>query len=123
MATIPKRIRIVGLPPGEAPIDIRQAWIGLELPLADGKYQKQRSVRELGVLTGPKSLLGFLAAEIFRLGARTENFVVRAEKAFEILEDANPEAAGWWKENTPHLYKPCGLLAFSSDICEEVVTE
>ena len=106
MATIPKRIRIVGLPPGEAPIDIRQAWIGLELPLADGKSQTQRSVRELGVLTGPKSLLGFLAADIFRLGARTENFVVRAEKVFEILEDANPEAAGWWKENTPNLYKP-----------------
>jgi hypothetical protein len=123
MDTITKHIRIVGLPPGEAPIEIRQAWIGLELPLADGKYQKERSIRGLGVLSGPKSFFGLFFAWIFRQGDPTKNFVVQSAKALEILEEERPEAAEWWKENVPHFYKPWMLFAFSSDICEEVGPE
>ena len=46
-------IRIVDVPPGEAPAAIRQAWVGLELPLL-----RKRPGRYLaaGVLSGPRSI-------------------------------------------------------------------
>jgi hypothetical protein len=45
-------IRITSIPPGEAPAEVRAAWIGLELPL---KHKKPRRYLGSGVLSGPRS--------------------------------------------------------------------
>ncbi|HEY7315037.1 MAG TPA: hypothetical protein VH643_37170 [Gemmataceae bacterium] len=45
-------VRIIATPPGEAPEEIRQAWLGLELPLAAGETGPH-NVPTGGVLSGP----------------------------------------------------------------------
>lgn len=50
------KIRITDIPGGEAPLEIRRAWVGLVLPLAPGE-DGPRTPRTAGVLSGPKRLL------------------------------------------------------------------
>src|SRR5512140_2697360 len=46
------RVRIVGVPPGDAPAWVRQEWVGLELPLAQSSAEAIHA-RTAGVLSGP----------------------------------------------------------------------
>lgn len=49
------QIRMVG----EAPFDIRKAWVGLVLPLAPGETGA-RCLPTVGVYTAPRTYLGYL---------------------------------------------------------------
>src|SRR5947199_83534 len=53
-------IRIIDVPPGEAPEWVRRAWVGLVLPLAPGEYGP-RVLAAAGVLTGPRGCAAALA--------------------------------------------------------------
>jgi hypothetical protein len=46
-------IRIVRAPAGEAPLWVRESWIGIELPLVGGR--QPRVGQGVGALTGPKT--------------------------------------------------------------------
>ncbi|MBT1513363.1 hypothetical protein KIP88_22985 [Bradyrhizobium sp. SRL28] len=48
-------IRIVAVPPGEAPLWVRQKWVGLDLPVA--RYSGCRKFLTMGVLSLPRSML------------------------------------------------------------------
>ena len=54
-------VRITQTPPGEAPEEIRRAWVGIDLPLRRGASWP-RPQQSLGVLTGraPEVVTGFL---------------------------------------------------------------
>jgi hypothetical protein len=54
MTQQPRYIRIIATPPGEAPLWVREKWIGLELPLVDGDSAAQE-VFTSGVLSGPRN--------------------------------------------------------------------
>jgi len=110
-------IRITSTPPGEAPVSIREAWVGLELPLL-----RDKPLRYLGsgVLTGPRSFVAMLVHLVtFRLTLHT-GYVVPALTAVEILEKGNPAAARWWRENAPHAIRRGRLFLFSPECCERV---
>jgi hypothetical protein len=79
------RIRIIKVPDGEAPYEIRQAWLGLTLP-CDPFLGLPGSGLDLGVLS-------LMPVEENRLG-----FSVPQEEALAILEKENPGAADWWKQ-------------------------
>ncbi len=72
------------MPSGEAPLNIREAWVGLVLPCdpylgySDGGFER-------GVLSK--------AATRNRSG-----FSVPQDQAIAILEKEKPEAAAWWKD-------------------------
>ena len=108
-------VRIIDVPPGEAPLEVRRAWVGLELPVL-GK----RPVRYLasGVLTGPNSraqtLLHLLT---FRLVVQT-GYVIEAPSAIDILATVNPEAAQWWRTHARHAIRPKRKLLFPTHCCE-----
>ena len=59
-----ERVRIIGTPPGEAPEEVRRAWVGMVLPLAPGQSGSTAG-RSFGVLTGPKTFFGAALREIF----------------------------------------------------------
>jgi len=110
-------IRITSIPPGEAPAEIRNAWIGLELPL---KFENPRHYLGSGVLSGPRTprqrLIHLLT---FRLKVHT-GFVVPSLLAIEVLERAHPSAARWWRDNAPHNVRAGRYLLFPSTCCERV---
>lgn len=100
-----QRVRIVAVPPGEAPQWVREQWVGLELPLAQSSAVA-RSWRAAGVLTGSSGA-----------GSRREGYVVNVREAVAILEGASPEAAQWWRVNAAHMMTPARCFVFPAQAC------
>jgi hypothetical protein len=111
-------IRIVATPPGEAPLEVRRAWIGLELPLAAGE-KGPRQVPTLGVLSGPRSLLGRVAALLTGRAERKYGYIIDAPQALVLLAEKAPWAAQWWRECAAHCWQPGYRFMFPAEVCED----
>jgi hypothetical protein len=109
-------IRIIATPPGEAPEDVRRAWIGVRIPLPLF-HRRAREWRSAGVLTGPKSLAARLAALLGGRFERRRGYAVSALEAVAALEAANPTAARWWHDNAPHAIAPGKAFVFAAEVC------
>jgi len=82
------RIKIVKIPGGEAPDEVRAAWVGLVLPC----YPIACRAPRIGVLSGKQ-----------RLAEGQWSALVPQEDAIEILGRHKPFAAEWWHEaGFPH---------------------
>ncbi len=105
-------------PIGEAPEWVRDAWIGLSLPMVE---HRERNWPTLGVLTGPHSVLKQLWA--FGLGRtkRIPGYLVDAKTAVDLLESANPAAAEWWRCNAPRLLDGKRRFVFDGEACSSHV--
>jgi hypothetical protein len=100
------RIRIVAVPPGEAPERVRRAWVGLELPLANGE-------------TGLRDQSAFGALSNDPVGLR-KGYAVDGGKAVELLAAKDPDAAEWWRGNAPHVLARGYQFVFPAEVCERV---
>jgi hypothetical protein len=121
MSQQPRYIRIITIPPGEAPLWVREKWVGLELPLADGDNVAQ--VFTSGVLSGPRNQL---LAIIWGLSGRLKvqsGYPVYVKEALGILEQTAPGAAMWWRENVPRLERPKRKFLFASAVCQVIDTK
>lgn len=112
-------IEIISRPLGEAPEWVRDHWIGVTLPLANATAQNPIG---FGVLTGPKALISELGRVLSGKAQRHEGYIVDAKVAVKILEARSPEAATWWRENTPHLFRRGRRFVFDLGCCRPVVT-
>ncbi len=83
-------------PPGEAPLWVRQKWVGLDLPVA--RYSDRGRFLGLGVLTMPRSWWGQWLAVARGRAEQIAGYTVEAAPAFGILGEKSPEAAAWWRE-------------------------
>jgi len=110
------RIRIIAVPPGEAPQWVREKWVGLELPLAS-RTAAARTGWTSGVLSGPRGLVSTIARLLSGRLERKTGFLVRVEPALAALEQAVPEAAAWWRSHVPHLMKPWKSFMFHEHVC------
>ena len=110
-------IRIINIPPGEAPEHVRAAWIGVVLPLA---APGARSIETVGVLSRPKTRLGLVSARLFGRTTHLSGYVVEAHRAVEILATRAPDAATWWRENCPFSIQPGELFVFPAEVCQEI---
>ncbi|HVS39553.1 MAG TPA: hypothetical protein VMS17_28610 [Gemmataceae bacterium] len=97
-------VRIIQTPPGEAPDDIRRAWVGVELPLRPGEGQPRR-MESVGAVSneGP---------------AVADGYIVDGASAVNALAAQSPEAAAWWRQNAPHVVAPGYRLFFPAEVCE-----
>ncbi len=113
----PARVCIISAPPGEAPADIRRAWVGLTLPIVGrGPMTGFGS----GVLTGPKSILELLWRLVtFRMQVH-EGYAVDVATAIDVLAKARPDAAAWWRHAAPHLFRRGHRFVFARDCCQPV---
>ena len=110
MVAFPRaEIRIIGVPPGEAPLEIRQQWVGLILPLAGGEPCAWQ-LQTMGVLTG-------ILEEDETIG-----YAVDFSEAVTALAEKSPAAARWWEENVSHLFEEDGVLVFHKDVCQLLST-
>jgi len=112
---------IVSLPAGEAPLWVRERWVGLELPLAQTSLTPRRVRVGSGVLTGPRSFLSALLAFVSGRLATQCGFIVPVLPALEALRVGAPDAADWWQANCPHLCKPRRYFLFQASECRVVV--
>jgi hypothetical protein len=111
-------VRIVGVPPGEAPLWVREKWVGLELPLA--RHSTPRELFTFGVLSGPRTWLVQMWGVVRGRARRVSGYVVEGARAVDILERSSPEAAAWWREHAPQYVAPRGRLVFHENVCEVV---
>jgi hypothetical protein len=110
-----RQIRIIKTPRGAAPEWVREAWVGLRLPLGDYPPGDPRLLRRFGVTSyWRKRFFPWTAARF----QPADFFPVHANKAIAVLQKTQPDAAGWWTENTPHLLHPTARLIFRRDECE-----
>jgi hypothetical protein len=98
-------IRIISTPPGEASRSIREAWVGLELPLAKSKDQGQK-LSAMEVLSWKQEC--------------TTGYAVEGRAALERLAAHAPEAAAWWRENVPHVLKAGYQFIFPVESCQKL---
>jgi len=99
-------LRILRTPPGEAPEEIRRAWVGIELPLRRGETEPTYH-QSVGVLSqqGPEV---------------TSGYAVDGRAAVAALASQSSVAAAWWRENAPHVVASGYRLFFPSEVCERV---
>ena len=103
------------IPEGEAPLWVREKWVGLSLPVTQRKAAP-RSLLGAGVLSGPQNFMSCLVALISGKLIRQSGFVVEAQAAITLLAVSSPEAAAWWRENTPHLLRGTKYLLFDQSV-------
>ena len=95
-----KAIRIIATPPGQAPLWVREEWIGLVIPLAEHNVLGT----QIGVNGGQPENLG--------------GYKVRTSDAINQLKRKSTEASSWW-EQSMHL-PSIPQLVFAKDVCELV---
>ncbi len=108
-------VRITSVPPGEAPLWVREKWVGLELPICGPAIA--RTYRTVGVVTGPSSLPGLLFAVLRGRIQKTPGYRVSGEAALVALEEVSPDAAAWWRANAPGVLQPGRYLVFQETVC------
>jgi hypothetical protein len=91
-------------PPGEAPDDIRRAWVGVTVPLTARESQVLRQVAVSGVLSGSLE--------------HWDGYAVESRKCLEHLRAHDPKAAAWWSDHLPHYFMPGRRFVFPADGCE-----
>jgi hypothetical protein len=106
-------IQITMVPAGEAPLWVREKWVGVVLPVVD---RSPRRVMGHGVLSGPATWIGGLFAWLTGRLQPYTGYLVESRTAIAILEASSPEAAGWWKENGAHSLRPRRYFVFQE--CE-----
>ena len=95
------RIKIIATPPGQAPLKVRQQWIGMILPVSENL---PKDTVEMGVLGGKPENSG--------------GYPVETAVAIQELEKKSPEAANWWKSHVNPAWMP--RLFFWREVCELV---
>lgn len=116
-ATITRSVRTIAVPPGEAPLWVREKWVGLMLPVM-GPAETHVC---FGVLSGPRTFLTLLWAFVRGGSERIYGFPVNAARAVEILGYASPEAAAWWRENAAASIQPSRSFLFHAEVCEALI--
>jgi len=119
---MPSVIQIFSVPPGEAPLWVRQKWVGLELPIAT-KSGAPVKAGVFGVLSGPRNPFARFFALLTGQAQRTTGFIVDPRAAVAILEKTSPEAAAWWRQNAAHMLRPGKYFLFPDSVAEAVTRE
>lgn len=95
-----KVMRITSVPNGQAPLHIREKWIGVEIP-----FIEMGTPKSVGVIDGKPV-------------KRHEAFTVNQTEALTALREKSPEAADWWK----NMGFPIPGIHFTFNIeCAEVI--
>lgn len=109
-------LKITSVPPGEAPAWVREQWVGLELPLAaDGSGP--HTLPTFGVLSYPKSRISWYLSKFLRRFKMETGYLVECIPAIEVLEKSSPDAAAWWRSNTPELLQAGQCFLFHESAC------
>lgn len=97
-------IRVTRIPDGDAPLWVREKWLGLDIST---RYFVSKNDEVKGALTGE---------------VKTPHacYLVHQDEALKALTEKSPDAAKWWHEaGFPRATDP--YFAFAADDVEEIV--
>ena len=97
-------MKVTKIPRGEAPEEIRAAWVGLVLPCYP----------TAGYITGAE--IGLESGRVRK--DRRECVIVPQKEALKILADSHPAAARWWND---HGFPLSFLTNFSFGVDEVII--
>jgi len=99
-------LRIIATPLGDAPQWVREAWVGVVIPLLDDVTTAQ-DIPVISVYdTVQHSAMPPQSGSTDVPHATWRGYTVLAIDAFEALQVLRPDAAEWWFDNLPHLLQP-----------------
>ena len=107
-------IEIVNRPTGEAPDWVRDAWIGLHIPL---KEENTITAETFNAGNAPRTQLGFVIARLMGRSELKTGYVVSSKTAVEILAASHIKAAEWWVDNVPNILHPEMIFIFNEQAC------
>jgi hypothetical protein len=106
---------ITSVPLGDAPLWVREKWLGLTLPLAQPKAAPLTFLTT-GVLSeASRGWLPCLRALLTGKLERQSGYRVEARAAVAELAKVHPEAASWWRENAAHLFRGKHYFVFNQE--------
>ena len=111
------KIKITSSPVGDAPSEVRAAWIGLTLPLV---VEQRGSWKGFGVLSSPKTLISQMFMMLVGRAYKIDGYIVDAHNAVSQLALHNPKAAEWWFRNAPKAIAEGQNFIFDAQACEEI---
>ena len=109
-----RSIRIISVPPGDAPLWVREKWVGLNLPIVGSS---SRQALSFSVLVKP-TLLNHLWAMLRGRSETVTGYLVEGGRAVNILAASSPEAAEWWRQNAPGFVSPGRFFIFHAEACQ-----
>jgi len=112
------RIRILTTPPDEAPLSVRMAWVGLDLPLDPRRVGRQLGLAS-GVLSSPRGWWQRIVGLVTGSYAVKTGYAVNALEAVNVLQAKDPVAAAWWRAHCAHLLDGKRSFLFPAAGCEE----
>jgi len=112
------RIRILTIPPGEAPLSVRMAWVGLDLPLDPRRVGRQLAMAA-GVLSSPRGWWQQIVDLVTGRYAVKTGYAVNALEAVDLLQAKDPVAVAWWREHCAHMLDGKRSFLFPIAVCEE----
>ncbi len=118
MSKTGRTIRIIGVPPGEAPLWVREKWVCLELPLS--RHSAPGAFYVYGALSIPHGWLAQWWGVIRGQAEKVPGYAVESLGAVDILAASNPDAAAWWRKHAPHLIGPRRYLVFHEHVCQRI---
>ena len=113
-------IRVESIPPGTGPDHVREAWVGLVLPVAD---VPRPAVRTFPVGSLAKRSLWHTLQKLFKrelVEQPTPVYSVSFLEAVGVLEKSNPVAAQWYRANCAHTLQAGYFLGFAMHSCVEL---
>jgi hypothetical protein len=99
-------VRVVETPRGEAPPEIREAWVGVDLPLRSWETQPG-TVKSGSLLTPGGPVLD-------------HGYAVSGRSAIQALALRSPEAAAWWRANASQVLESGYRFVFPVEVCERL---
>ena len=99
-------VRVVETPRGEAPPEIREAWVGVDLPLRSWETQPG-TVKSGSLLTPGGPVLD-------------HGYAVAGRSAIQALALHSPDAAAWWRANAGQVLESGFRFVFPAEVCEPV---
>ncbi len=121
-----QKIRIVSVPPGQAPRWVRREWVGLELPIKGVPVSKNliqagvnffKAKELIKTITTEGTIQKRASLKKFK-PKNTDGYTVNTKTAMTILAEKSPAAAEWWRENIVLSLMP--WLSFKKEVCKIV---
>ena len=108
-------IKIFRAPVGPAPQAIRDAWIGLTIPI---EVSPKIMFDSFPAFSDSILAITGIFFGVYGIKPGVRGYLVNCLLAFQILDQVNPEAVEWWRSHKSHFFYSGRMFVFDAGCCE-----